>query len=237
MTSEELLAAARVALEDAYFRTGDYEAATDLADSALAAAESAGDRRAQAAALAQQGMVLHYRAIELPPGERADVDPGPEEALFEQALELREDIGDTEARAESLFQLGLVRQVLRRDGLAAAPYFRAALELVEELPEADVYLRSEIHRHTGFDLLLREERTEEALVHLRTSLELRRTLGAPRTFSGLVALAMAERVAGHRDEAIAHALSAVELARTEGLRERLVAAAETELQAAEALES
>ncbi len=132
--------------------------------------------------------------------------------------------------AESLFQLGLVHQVLWRDGETAAPLFREALALIEQLPDADALLRSEIHRHVGFDLLLREERHEEAVEQLRISLELRR--GLPErgwTAGGLVALAMAERVAGDLDGAAAHAEEALELARAEGLKERHFAAAQNEM--------
>jgi tetratricopeptide (TPR) repeat protein len=232
VTAGERLADARIALEQAYFRTGDYDAAAALADAALDAARAAADRRAEASALAHRGMVLHYRAIELPPEERATVDPGAEQALFEEALALREELGDREGRAESLFQLALVQQVLRRDGASAAPLLREALELVEELPDADVYLRSEIHRHVGFDLL-REERPDEAVAQLETSLALRRTLPERgRTVSGLLALALAERRAGRTASAREHAQEALDLARAEGLRPRLVAAAETELAAA-----
>ncbi len=232
--SRSTLDAARDALAEAYFRTGDYERATHLADRALRGARTLGDRRGEAAALAQKGMVLHYRAIELPPEERVAIDPGPEQDLFEQALALRTELDDALGIAESLFQLGLVHQVLRRDGETAAPLFGEALSLVESRPGAGPLLRSEIHRHVGFDLLLREERHDEALAHLRESLEIRRALEERAwTVSGLVALAMGERVAGRRDDAIAHAREALDLARAEGLRERMLAAAETELAAAE----
>jgi tetratricopeptide (TPR) repeat protein len=178
-------------------------------------------------------MLLHYRAIELSAEERAGIDPGVEQELFEHALAVRRELGDAEGVAESLFQLGLVHQVLRRDGETAAPYFREALDLVASEPDADPLLRSEIHRHVGFDLLLREGRHDVALEHLRTSLDLRRELDERGwTVSGLVALAMAERVAGLRDQALGHAGDALELAWAEGLRERFAAAAESELSAA-----
>jgi tetratricopeptide (TPR) repeat protein len=179
-------------------------------------------------------MVLHYRAIEHPPEERAAIDPGPEQEIFERALALRKELDDPHGIAESLFQLGLVHQVLRRDGETAAPLFREALSLVESLPDADPLLRSEIHRHVGFDLLVREERHDEAVAHLRESLEIRRGLEERAwTVSGLVALAMGERIAGRREEAIAHAREALELADAEQLRERVRAAAESELAAVE----
>ena len=121
-------------------------------------------------------MTLHFRAIELPPEERSAIDPSDEQELFEHALATRREIEDVEGIAESLFQLGLVQQVLHRDLEAGSPYVREALELIEELPDADPLLRSEIHRHVGFDLLLREERHEPAIAHLEASLELRRGL-------------------------------------------------------------
>ncbi len=181
-------------------------------------------------------MTLHFRAIDLPPEERAGIDPEPEQELFERALDLRRKLDDVEGTAESLFQLGLVHQVLRRDLDAGAPYIREALALVEAVPEADPLLRSEIHRHMGFDLLLREERPEEALVHLRASLEIRETLDERGwRASAHVALALACRLAGRRDDAIDHGRQALEIARAEGLRERSVTAAEDALRAAEDL--
>jgi hypothetical protein len=122
-----LLAAAREARAEAYFRTADYDRVASILDQALGAARAAGDRRSEAATLAEQGMLLHYRAIELSAEERGAIDPGPEQALFEQALAARQDLGYGEELAESLFQIGLVHQVLRREGDAAAPYFREAL--------------------------------------------------------------------------------------------------------------
>jgi tetratricopeptide (TPR) repeat protein len=231
--SAPLLAAAREALADAYFRTGDYDRVAQILDEALRGAR---DRRTEAAVLAQQGMLLHFRAIELSTEERAALDPSPEQALFGRALAMRRDLGDGEEVVESLFQVGLVHQVLRRDGETAALYFRETLALVEASPDADALLRSDIHRHVGFDLLLREQRHPAALDHLRASLELRRDLEERGwTVGGLVALAMAERLAGLRDDAIAHAREGLELAHAEGLRERHGAAAANELAAAESL--
>ena len=225
---------ARSALAQAYLRTGDYDAVDVLVEQALGAARSAGDRKSEAAALALQGMTLHFRAIDFPPEERAKIDPGPEEELFERALAIRRELDDVEGSAESLFQLGLVHQVLRGDLEAGSPYVREALALVEAVPDADALLRSEIHRHVGFDLLLREERHEEAIHHLRASLELRETLPERGwVASGLVALALAERLASRPDDAVGHCRHALEVAHEEGLRDRFVVAAEDSLHAAE----
>jgi tetratricopeptide (TPR) repeat protein len=173
-TSE--IAAARAALAEAYLRTGDYDAVDRIVDHVLEAARTSGDRRLEADALSVRGMTLHFRAIDLPPPERASIDPRLEESLFEQALALRRELDDTEGIAEALFQLGLVHQVLRRDLDAGAPFVHEALEVVATVPDADVLLRSEIHRHVGFDALLRRERRDEAREHLQASLALRESL-------------------------------------------------------------
>jgi tetratricopeptide (TPR) repeat protein len=232
--SEALVESGRAALAAAYLRTGDYDAVDAAVDRALAAAESEAHAKTYAAAVALQGMTLHFRAIDVPTEERAGIDPGREEAFFERALAVRRELGDIEGIAESLFQLGLVHQVLRRDLETGSPYFREALMLVESLPDADVLLRSEIHRHVGFDLLLREERHDAAIDHLRTSLELRRKLSERGwTVSGLIALALAQRLAGRPEEAVASSREALALARDECLRERFVAGAEDSLRDSE----
>ena len=228
---------ARSALAEAYLRTGDYDAVDLIAERALAHAATSGDRKAEAAALSLQGMTLHFRAIDVPAEQRSTIDPRPEETLFERALAVRREVGDVEGIAESLFQLGLVHQVLRQDLEAGAPCFREALALVERVPDVDLLLRSEIHRHVGFDLLLREERHEAALERLRTSLDLRLQLPERGwVVSALIALSLAERLAGRADDAIARSREALELARKEGLRQRFVTGAEDALRAAEDLQ-
>ena len=229
-----LLAAAREALGAAYLRTGDYDGVAQILERALRVAEAEGDRKQEAAVLAQQGLLLHFRAIEVSPEERAAVDPGPEQELFEQALAIRRELGDDEGIVESLFHLGLVHQVLRRDLAAGAPYFREALELIHRLPDCDTWLHSEIHRHVGFDLLVRQERYDEALGQLSISLELRNSLEEGGwAVGGLTALSAAARLAGLRDVAIEYARRALELARAEGLLERHVTAARESVEAAE----
>ncbi len=229
-----LLAAAREALGAAYLRTGDYDGVARFLERALRVAEADGDRKQEAAVVAQQGLLLHFRTIEIPAEERAAVDPGPEQELFEQALAIRRELGDAEDIAESLFHLGLVHQVLRQDLAAGAPYFREALELVHGPPDCDTWLHSEVHRHIGFDLLVRQERYDEALGHLGISLELRNSLEERGwAVGGLTALSAAARRAGLRDIAIEYARRALELARAEGLLERHVTAAREAVEAAE----
>lgn len=218
-------------------RTGDYDAVDELVATALVAARDTGDRTLEADAFAVQGMTLHFRAIELPPERRTAIDPAPEQELFDRALAIRRDLDDRAGIAESLFQLGLVYQVLRRDLEAAAPYFREALDVVETVPGADALLRSEIHRHVGFDLLLRHDRPAEAREHLRASLELREALSEQGWIaSAHVALSLCERLAGRRAEAIACARQALAVAEAQALRERFVDAAQNALHEAEAMQ-
>ena len=195
------IAAAREALAQAYLRTGDYDLVDRIVERAFEAARTSGDRRLEANALSVRGMTLHFRAIDLPPTERASIDPGSEETFFEQALALRRELGDMEGIAESLFQLGLVFQVLRRDLDAGAPFVHEALEVVATVPAADVLLRSEIHRHAGFDELLRRERRDEAREHLQASLALRESLverGWRRRGTSRCRCASGSRVAARR---------------------------------------
>lgn len=230
--SAETVAAAREELARGYLRTGDYDAVERLLDRALGEAREEGDRRAEAGALALQGLRLHFQAIEKPPEERAAIDPAPEQALFERALAIRRNEDDAEGVAESLFHLCLVHQVLRRDPTTGGAYARDALEALEPLPGADPWLRSEIVRHVGFDHLLRGEH-DEALDFLERSLALRETLDERGWRAGaLTALAMAARHADRRDEAAAYARRAVAVAREEGLQQLHLERAETELRAA-----
>jgi hypothetical protein len=83
-------------------------------------------------------------------------------------------------------------------------------------------------------LLLREERPGDALRHLRASYELRTQLPEQGWLgSALVALSLGARLAGDRDDALDYARRAVELATSEGLRERHVKAGAGALDAAE----
>ena len=98
----------------------------------------------------------------------------------------------------------------------------------------DGWLRSEIHRHIGFDLLVREEDYDGALAQLRRSLEIPETLEEKGwCTSGLTALAAVSSQAGKRDDAIACARRALALADGLGLKRRVRESASNELRAAE----
>ncbi|MDQ6743276.1 MAG: tetratricopeptide repeat protein [Candidatus Dormibacteraeota bacterium] len=222
----ELLTRAGAALAEAAYRTGDFDSVDGLLRKALALAEADGDLTSQAAALDLQGQLRHSRTIDLPPEEWQSVDPAPEQELFERALAIRRQIRDQAGVAESLLHLGWVHQVLRGVADVSMPMFREALALVE--PDGDVHVRSELHRHIGFHLVVEDRRPEKALPHFETSLELWRSLGEPaREVFGLVALARCESDAGRHREALAHSREALELARQGLFRARVVTAAES----------
>jgi tetratricopeptide (TPR) repeat protein len=138
--------------------------------------------------------------------------------------------------AQSLFGLGLVFQVLRGDWKSAIPRFWRALEIVEEIGDAaDLYTRSEVHRHVGFYYLVEDVRLDLAVRHLQRSLELREQLGDPRVIpSGLVALGEAEVDAGRLDRAVELLEEAVLTARQADLLAERVKDAERALQDARA---
>jgi tetratricopeptide (TPR) repeat protein len=231
-----LLAAAEEEFAEAGFRTGDFGQVRELLAEALGGAEDAGDLPGRARALELLGMVAHYDNItKLMSGHRLpaqEIDA--EERLFRQALAARHAAGQQPATAQALFGLGLVYQVLRDDWPSAMPYFWQALELAAA-GEADLYLRSEVHRHVGFYFLVAAEQPAEAVRHLQLSLDLREQLGDPRRIpSGQVALAQAELAAGHRDRAIELLRAAVTQAREAGLLAHWIEDAERALREAEA---
>ncbi|GIJ55377.1 tetratricopeptide repeat protein [Virgisporangium aurantiacum] len=211
------------AMTEAAFRTGDFSVAEELLGDALSAAPGPA---AEAAALHQLGWLMHWRALEsIVDGQVRESDPDAEEALFQRALDLRRGLDDRAGVAASLFGVGLVRQVLRRDPRGAIGLFREALPLAEE--HGDLITRSEIHRHIGFYHLVEEKRYDEALRYLRISLELRERHGDPRWIpSGTLAIGQALLMAGRPAEAAATLRIALDQSRSAGLRPHRIAQAE-----------
>jgi len=228
-----MLSAGTGATHEAAFRDGPYEDARALLEAALQRAQADGDRATEAGALDQLGWLLHFRTLD---GDLDGAEPEAERSLFERALAIRRELGDLAGTAASLFGIGLVHQVLRRDWDAAMPCFREALALADE--HANALVRSECHRHVGFYFMVEDVRPEEALRHLRISLELREQWGDPRWVpSGTLALGHAELVAGMRAEGIEHIRQAVQQSREAGLSPRRIQSAEDWLRRAEAGET
>jgi len=203
---------------EAAFRTGDYDEAKQSFQQLLARARADGDRALEAAALDRLGMLMHFQALE---GDLTKADSAAEEALFQQALAIRRELGDPAGTAESLFGVGLVHQVLREDWDAAMPYYTEALDLAEK--HGDLLLRSEVHRHVGFYYAMSDLQSDKALEHLRISHELRAELGDSRWIpGGTIALGIAELADGLREQGLAHVREAVRQAREAGLSERRI---------------
>lgn len=238
MTTERLLAAADEALIEAGFRTGEFDEALRLAESARARAEQDGDLAGQAAAAVLLGHVRHYRCITalMSGGTPDPAEVAAEQADFDRALGLYEQVGDEVGIARAAFGIGVCTQVLHEDWDTAMVSYRRAEKLIPALELAgDLYTRSEIHRHLGFYHLVAAPQPATAAEHLRISLDLREQQGEPRRVpSGLVALAWAEREAGNPAEAVKLLRRAVDLAKQAGLLPARIADAENELREAEA---
>ncbi|RSM48591.1 hypothetical protein DMB66_45990 [Actinoplanes sp. ATCC 53533] len=219
-TTGDTLAAGNEAMVEAAFRTGDYEAAERTFQELLTRARADGDRALEAAVLDRQAMLMHFRALDDDDLGKADSDG--EEALFQQALEIRRDLGDSAGTAESLFGVGLVHQVLRQDWDKAMPYYWEALDLADR--HGDLLLRSEVHRHVGFYYAMSDLQSDKALEHLRISHELRAELGDPRWIpGGTIALGIAELADGLREQGLAHVRESIDQARQAGLSAHRVA--------------
>ncbi len=210
---------------EAAFRTGDYAEAEAAFTGLLEQARASGDRALEAAALDRLGMLAHFRA--LTPSGLTRITPVPagsdrgqtvpeqarsEQALFEQALEIRRELDDKAGMAESLFGLGLVHQVLYEDWDTAIQCYRESLALAEQ--HGDLLLRSEVHRHIGFYHTAGDLQSDLALHHLRISHELRAELGDARWMpGGTMALGLAELTDGLREQGLAHVREALQQAR------------------------
>ena len=207
-----LLADGNEAMVEAAFVTGDFAQAEELLTAALAQAKEHKDRAAEAAALDRLGMLMHFRAIGQ---DFALADTAAEEALFQQALVIRREIGDLAGAADSLFGIGLVHQVFGDDWDTAMPYYWEALALAEK--HAGPLTRSEVHRHVGYFYLVSDVQPERALFHLRTSAELRDEHGDARWIpGGKLALGEALIATGEREEGLRLMREAVQQGRDAG---------------------
>ena len=201
-----ILAEGDDALTEAAFRSGDFERARELLESARDEATRGEDVAAQARSLDLLGLLLHYENIGTLMGGSA-VSPDAidaEEHMFRQALACWQQLGEPIGAAQSLFGLGLVFQVLHSDWMTAMPYYWQALGVVADPDaKADLYLRSEVHRHVGYYFLVEGMQPSEAERHLQISLDLREELGDSRRIpSGLLALGQAMLESGSRDRAV-----------------------------------
>jgi tetratricopeptide (TPR) repeat protein len=236
-TARELAEAGAEALTEAAFRTGDFARARELLEKARDTAAASGDQETNAFATERLGTLAHYENITklIAGGEVPAPDAEAEERLFRQSLAISQELGDQAGTARSVFGVGLVFQVLRRDWPTAMPYYWQALGLSGALDESgDLYTRSEIHRHVGFYYHYEDTSPGEAVRHLQLSLDLREEIADPRLLpSALVALGEAELAAGNKERAVDLLTRAVTEARAARLRQHWVENAERALRQAQ----
>jgi tetratricopeptide (TPR) repeat protein len=235
---QHLLEAGREAFAEAAFCTGNFREAQSLMEQFLEQSLAEDDRSSEATALEGLGLLFHYENI----AKRmsgADINAASisaEKGMFERALAIRRDISDEAGAALPLFGLGLVEQVFRHDWGSAIGYFLQALELVEASDNAiDLYTKSEVHRHVGFYFAVEDVRLDEAVRHLRRSLDLRVELGDPRRIpSGLEALGEAELASGNTARGLELLERAVAESRAAGLLPKRIEMIEQTLEEAKA---
>ena len=122
-----------------------------------------------AEALDLRGMQTYYRSILTGP-KRAQLA----RADLESSLEIRVTIGAVGEISQSLFHVGLVRQVLEGDNIGAVPYFERALRMAEAAE--DSITQSYALRHLGY-AHLESNRVDDAEREFTGSLSLRRVAG------------------------------------------------------------
>ncbi|GLY96131.1 tetratricopeptide repeat protein [Actinoplanes sp. NBRC 103695] len=151
-----------------------------------------------------RGRVIHARFLAAPPAERREE---PQElALFERAAELYRELGDQRGEGEAVLWAGLFHQVVRDDEAAAVPALERAAEL------GDPLTMSYALRHLGYADHV-AGRLDDARRRFEESTRLRRELGfLPGVAANLVGLAYVAAAQGNRDEAIAFADEAIQLA-------------------------
>jgi hypothetical protein len=231
----ELFARGDDVLFEGGYRSGQFAAAYESFAAAQAHAVAQGDRAGEADAVYYRGLTMHYESIVRRSSgtgiDAADIDA--EEELFRRSLVLHRALGGPGV-ARPLFGLGLVMQVLRRDGAAAGPLLHEALELVDGVEaQGDLYTCSEIHRHIGFFYVGQDEQLPVTIKHLELSLAFRERLGDPRRVpSGLAALGDACLAAGQVERAVELFQRAARDAREAGLLSFWIADAERGLRQA-----
>jgi tetratricopeptide (TPR) repeat protein len=155
-----------------------------------------------------RGRIVHARFL-----EGQDEDPR-ELALFERAARLYGIFGDVRGEGEALFWVGVFHQVVRHDDGAAVPTLERSLELATQA--GDTLTISYALRHLG----IAEHaagRLQRARERLEESVRLRREVGfLPGVAANLVGLIYIAAAEGRREDALALAAEAADVARVSG---------------------
>lgn len=162
-----------------------------------------------------RGRIMHGRFLEQRSEEPQQAAEDPRElALFERAAQLYQALGDVRGEAESLFWVGCLHQVVRRDNDAAVPVLERSCELAAQV--GDKPTMSDALRHLG----IAEHtagRADAARERLEESVRLRREIGLmPGVAANLVGLAYIAAGQGRRAEALALAGEAGAIAEASG---------------------
>jgi tetratricopeptide (TPR) repeat protein len=173
-------------------RTADIE---DAVERLAELAATAGDPALEAFVVSRRGLALHVQFLANPEAG----EPPEEMPLFERALEIRERLGDPRGIAESLFHIGLVHQIARKEDATALTHFRRSYELAREA--GDGVLMSYAIRHVG-SVAQAAGNLDAAKAAFEESLKLREEAGwRPGIAAAQLALAATLAAKGQRDEA------------------------------------
>ena len=188
---------ARALFDEGIFRgINTLEKREDSLAQAFALAESSGNESLLGDIYDALGFSSHIKYID---SDRSQ-EPENELDFFERGLELRRKSGTLEQVAESLFHVGLVYDVIRRDYDRALSYHEEAYKLAQEV--GDKITASYAIRHIGFARLATGE-FEAAEQALRESLALREEAGFTAGIAfALAALAHLETQKGDKASAL-----------------------------------
>ncbi|WP_331772467.1 tetratricopeptide repeat protein (plasmid) [Embleya sp. NBC_00888] len=202
MVTDGRIERAKACYERSVF-AGDH-AGLDTADRELDAVE--------AELALSRGRVRHARFL-----ARRDLDATEDPAelpAFERALALFRALGQVRGEGESLFWIGVVHQVVRRDHATAVPLLERARDLAIQVEDRETL--AEALRHLGIADHA-AGRLEAAREHLTRSSELRRAAGQPAgVAANMVGLGYIAAADGRRDHALQILAEADALARAHG---------------------
>ncbi len=176
---------------------------------ALAHAEVVGEPSLLGGVWDAKGFSLHAAYLD---GDRRN-EPEHEMECFERGLALRQQVNQPREVAESLFHIGLVYGVVRRNHTQALPHFEKAYHLAQD--SGDRVIASYAIRHIAFAHYAAGD-IARARVGLEESLQLREAACfEPGVAMALMALASAEAELGDKTRA------ATQLERARNIFERL----------------
>jgi tetratricopeptide (TPR) repeat protein len=149
-----------------------------------------------------RGQLMHARFLLHSDEDPAAAHEDPHELpLFERAVLLYRELGDTGGEAAALFWVGCFHQVVRHDNATAVPVLEQSVKLASQAGNKATL--AEALRHLGI-AAHRTGRLELAEQHLAESTQLRREIGLlPGAAANMVGLAYIAAARGRTDDALA----------------------------------